>query len=275
MLSSILAVCNAQYVNISCVADNANTKLDCKSYTLTYSANRTVVFDVPAPALNSKVIYIKLQHPALDYFLVEIFNVFPNLKKLSINSDGSSTLPPRAFRNAKNLVDFRVVASKVVSTIDFYVFIDATRLERLAYTSVSHINRNAFVGLNNLVTLDLSFSAVGQCPTPLSINIFYPLVNLKEIFLWSMNVTVIPTTMFAKNKKLEWIHISDELQAVESTFIDHLPNIKRIDISKRSGNGCVAVNIHWASPQPISDFHETMAQCYAKFAMQTTTNGSN
>lgn len=93
---------------------------------------RSVIFDVPVPASNSKVTSIELKHPALHYFLVEIFDIFPNLQRIEIDFDGVAVLPQRAFRNANNLAEFEVYNSEGVSTIDPNVFNEATRLERLS-----------------------------------------------------------------------------------------------------------------------------------------------
>lgn len=248
---------HALHVDISCRIGKTDAELECGGYTVTNEKmDRTVVFDVPGLASNLTVTYIDLTHPALEHFLVEIFAVFPNLQKIFVRCAGSCGVP--SFRNATKLIDFEV-DSVVANGINSNWY-SATKLQRFAYFSITDVDPYAFVGLTNLITLELSMS-FSRCAMPDIA--FYPLVNLKYIFLWNMHVVTIPATMFSKNTKLENIVISDSLsylEAVESTFIDHLPNIKSIYIA----GGCVDV-IKWALPQPISEFHTAMAQCYANY----------
>lgn len=262
----MLVLCHAQRVQISCSTSKADTELSCGYDSVAPSSERNVTLDVDfdVPGSHSKVVYIHLLHPSLGKFLGEVFDVFLNLQKIVIESDGSAILTSNTFRNAKNLVDFEVFNSMVANELGILAFDGATKLQRIAYSFITRIDATAFVGLSNLLNLSLEYSAWSDC-CPIPYNVFYPLINLKEISLWYMHIKTIPATMFLKNTNLETIVIADSLLSVESTFIDHLPNLKVIRIYKAGSTGCLSADVNWVSPQPISQFHTAMAQCYANF----------
>lgn len=254
----VLVTCNAQKVEINCIVGYTGTQLSCSDYTVTPSERRNVSFIGPTPETYEKVKLISLKHPALHYFLIEVFDLFPNLQALYVNIDGSAVLPQFGFQKAKNLEVFEV-SKNTFDTLDGYVFYGAIKLKSITMDSVLRIDENAFYGLSNLDSLYISFSDVGYCS--ISNKAFNPLVNLKTLNFFNIELATVPASLFANNLRLESIGIYDDLQAVESTFIDHLDNLKSIYLSG-STNGCSA---QWTFPNPISDFHLAMASCYGSY----------
>lgn len=229
-------------------------------YTVKPSQTRTVVFNGPTPENYAKVISIYLRHPALHYFLVEIFDLFPNLQSLDVDIDGSAVLPQFGLLNAKNLEYFRIF-KYTLDALEAYAFYGANKLKSINVDSVLRIDEYAFYGLSNLISLQITFSDIGLCS--ISSKAFNSLINLEKIDLFNINLDIIPASLFANNLKLESISILDDLRAVEPTFIDHLQNLKRISIVGASDTHCSVAQ--WTSPEPISQFHLAMAPCYANY----------
>lgn len=227
-------------------------------YIVKPSQTRNVVLNGPTLENYSKVTFMYLKHPALHYFLVEIFTFFPNLQTLNVDVDGSAVLPQFGFSNAKNLEYFRVYKN-TLDALDGFVFYGANKLKQIIVDSVLRIDENAFYGLTNLISLQISFSDVGLCS--ISHKAFDPLINLLNLDFFNIVIETIPASLFANNLQLESISILDDLRAVDPTFIDHLQNLKWISIAGPCG---VA---QWASPDPISEFHLAMAPCYANYTL--------
>lgn len=164
-----------------------------------------------------------MNHPPLHHFLKEVFTLFPNLQSLYVISSGSVSLTPYGFQQAKNLVEF-VIEVHAFAPVNNYVFYGATKLERIEMAGVLRIDELAFAGLTKLNYLYIWTSDLETCPMP--DNVFEPLINLNYLEFFGTRIKRIPTKLFAKNVNLESIVIWDDVQAVESTFIDNLTNLK-------------------------------------------------
>lgn len=257
----IFATCNAQYVELNCDVLNANTELSCNSYTVKPSNGRSVVFKGPIAQNNGQVVTITLLHPSLNYFLVEIFTVFPNLRTLDVSIDGSAVLPQMTLKNAKNLESFRITKTTSDSLDPFAFYDGGNKLKEFVVDGLIHVDEFAFTGLSNLISLEITFSNIRLCS--ISPNALKPLTNLQSVFFWVTGIETIPGSFFANNLKLESIYIDEfTLFSVERTFIDNLTNLKKIKIFGGSGSTC---NAEWTSPNPISAFHSAMAACYDNF----------
>lgn len=255
-----LATCNAQYVEITCSVGSANTQLSCQDYIVKPNRTRTVVVIGPTRENYDKVTFMNLKHPALHYFLVEIFTFFPNLQTLHVDIDGSARLPQFGFQNAKNLEYFRL-SQNTFDSLDGYAFYGANKLKSITIDSILRIDENTFFGLSNLTDLQIYSSDFGMCA--ISNNAFNQLVNLKTIEFFGNWLETIPASLFAYNLKLEQLLIFDNIRTVEATFIDHLVNLKTIRIGGSIDGSC-AIAL-WTFPEPISQFHLAMAPCYANF----------
>ncbi|KAG4068915.1 hypothetical protein HA402_005063 [Bradysia odoriphaga] len=263
VLVSMLLKCQAQNIEFECTGGGTST-LFCGTYTMTasnLSEVRRFVLNGPATTDYAKVTDLSLNHPPLHHFLEEVFTLFPNLQGLYVYSSGSVSIRPYAFQKAKNLVEFSIEtwASAPVSN---YVFYGATKLEKIELFGVLRIDEFAFAGLTNLNYLYISSSDLGTCP--MRDNVFEPLINLKYLEFFLTCIERIPAKLFAKNVNLESVVIWDNIQSVESTFMDNLTNLKNISfISVSDTNSCGSGG--WMSPEPKTQFNSDMATCYANF----------
>lgn len=252
----MLVLCHAEKVEIHCSVGTVVTELSCRSYTVKSGENRAVAFVGPAPANNGLVTSISLLHPSSSTFIAEIFSTFPNLQILSVIVDGTARLSQYTFRYAENLVELDINPYMLFDPLDDFVFIGANRLEKLTLNNVIVTGDCPFYGLTNLVSLAIYYEANIR---PISNTIFNPLTKLKNINVQFLNLKKIPATLFAYNLLREKISIWDNVEAVESTFIDHLLNLKSIGFF----GDCAHAS--WSFPNPISEFHSAMAPCYANY----------
>lgn len=254
----MIILCEAQYVDIACYG---RLQLTCNDYTFKSNKTRTINFNGLNSADYAKVTTLTINHPPLHIFLTEIFTSFPNLQMLDVSTDGSTAIPPFGFINATNLVDLRIDQT-TMAPLNNNAFYGANKLTSIRISSILRLNENAFAGLTNLVCLEILSSDIG--PWPLPKNIFSPLINLKKLTLWNINISKIPATLFANNLNLELLGIVDDLVAVEKTFVENLKNLKHIYIFGQSDGPCSRAS--WTYPDPISQFHSAMSQCYSRFA---------
>lgn len=140
------------------------------------------------------------------------FSSAQNLECLTIISDSLQILPANAFDGATKLVGIAL----------------------LGCPSLIQADEAAFVGLDNLLNLEIWSTPLGPSPT----DIFKPLINLTSIIsLIQIYIEKILAELFANNLKLESIQIADsDIKGVERTFIDDLENLTFIAIESSCAN---------------------------------------
>lgn len=147
-----------------------------------------------------------------------IFNHFPNLQELQLNSVGITALSPDRFENASSLLNLHL-RNNLLHVLQSKLFAKATKLEviDLANNRIETIEDNAFNDLEFLQWLDLSnnsissiqpkafcgaislsFLALGSNQIATIGATALDLLNLKELYLEQNRLKKLPSDIFSK-----------------------------------------------------------------------------
>lgn len=116
----------------------------------------------------------------LGFIPNSLFETFPYLTILSLNSVQLTNLKPHYFKKAENLKGF-FATKNVITTLEANLFVNALNLEEifLKQNLITHVHRLTFSGLTKLVRIDLSLNKI----TNLNPYTFSYLVNLNLLRL--------------------------------------------------------------------------------------------
>lgn len=170
---------------------------------------------------------------------VAIFDTFPNLEDLCLNSAGINNLTSDRFENATNLLNIYLKGNSIES-IPTAVFANASKLETLDLSEnrIETVAENSFEGLVFLNTLDLSNNNItllkrhtfSGAPKLAYLHLVFNLIeaieegafdlpNLSEIYLKSNRIQNLPASVFAQTPFLKEVDLgNNRLASVGEIF---------------------------------------------------------
>lgn len=171
----------------------------------------------------------------LKNFPKNIFEAFPQLQAVTLNSANIKSLTPTTFDRATNLRDLHLKLNKIMK-LNKSIFRNAVRLEQLDLSGneISHIEDEAFDGLKNLRTLKLN----GNRLKTLKTRTLYGLEGLEYLHLYSNRLSIIESQALNLPKLTEVFFGNNRLQVLPSDLFTNAPNL---EVTEFSHNGLIHI----------------------------------
>jgi len=172
-----------------------------------------ILSGLPSNYVNTSVEMITFNGINLAYYPNGIFKFFPNAQAVSMNGCYTTNLLPNAFSNGLNLGSIQIISGNIPSVPAGFAQTCSKMLGvYLMQNNVARVDRKAFIGLKNLVFLDLSYNKITCVPydlfqntpslmairfsnnkiTKLDLRLFKNLPNLNEVDFRSNMITALP-----------------------------------------------------------------------------------
>lgn len=178
-----------------------------------------------------------------------------------ISKLGSDSLIRGDFLNAKSLSTISIIAGNL-RTIRDNVFEGAENLKLLIldFNFLQMIDKNAFVGQEKLTTLSMKSNLIEF----LFDDTFKPLKKLVILDLSSNKLQTISGTLLSSGLLNIFLGFND-LEVVDETFVDNLPSLKTLDLSR---NLCVDSKF-LLDKNPRSEIKESVKDCITENVHRT------
>lgn len=164
----------------------------------------------------------------LKNFPTTIFETFPNLKAVTLNSANIKSLIPTTFNKAVNLEDLHLKMNRIMK-LSKSLFKNAAKLEQLDLSGneISNIEDEAFDGLSKLRTLKLN----GNRLKILKSQTFYGLENLEFLHLYSNRLDSIEPLALNLPKLTEVFFGNNRLRSLPSDLFNKAPSLEITEFS--------------------------------------------
>lgn len=173
-----------------------------------------------------------------------IFETFPRLEAVTLNSANIQSLTPSTFVNAHNLKDLHLKMNKIMKLHRALFATYATNLETLDLSGneISSIEDEAFDGLAKLRTLKLS----GNLLKVLKTRTLSGLHGLEYLHLYSNKLTTIQSQALSLPKLIEVFFGNNRLRTLPNDLFSNTPNLEITEFSdnRLTHIGDTFVNCH-------------------------------
>lgn len=165
---------------------------------------------------------------SLKQFPKQIFELFPNVKAVTLNSADIQFLECNSFKNARNLKDLHLKLNKL-TIVEENAFNNANKLEQLDLSGneVMNIEDYGFRGLRNLLTLKLN----GNQLKVLRNKTFFGLENLEYLHLYSNQLRTIETQALTLPKIAEIFFGHNKLRVLPNDLFVNAPKLEVVEFS--------------------------------------------
>lgn len=189
----------------------------------------------------------------LKTFPKSIFETFPNLEAVTLNSANIKSLAPFTFEKAFNLKDLHLKMNKIMKLKKF-LFMNAAKLEQLDLSGneISIIEDDAFSGLTNLRTLKLN----GNRLKSLKNRTFVGLVNLEYLHLYSNRLDTIDPKAIDLPKLTEVFFGNNRLRILPTDLFINAPNLEVTEFSNNR----------------LTHIGETFSHCHKIYSLNLENN---
>lgn len=164
----------------------------------------------------------------LKNFPKKIFETFPHLEAVTLNSANIKHLTPVTFEKASNLKDLHLKLNKIMK-LSKSLFKSATKLEQLDLSGneISTIEDDAFDGLKNLRTLKLN----GNRLKALKTRTLFGLEGLEYLHLYSNRLSAIEPQALNLPALTEVFFGNNQLQQLPMDLFTNAPNLEVTEFS--------------------------------------------
>lgn len=164
----------------------------------------------------------------LKNFPKTIFETFPHLEAVTLNSANIKSIAPATFEKATNLKDLHLKLNKIMK-LTKWLFKNAERLEQLDLSGneISIIEDEAFTGLKNLRTLKLNGNRLRVLKTPT----FVGLDNLEYLHMYSNRLDTIEPQALGLQKLTEAFFGNNRLRTLPADIFTGAPNLEVTEFS--------------------------------------------
>lgn len=172
-----------------------------------------------------------------------IFETFPHLEAVTLNSANIKSLTPSTFENASALIDLHLKMNKIMK-LHRSLFVHAPNLETLDLSGneISSIEDEAFSGLSKLRTLKLN----GNRLKVLKTRTLYGLESLEYLHLYSNKLATIESQALNLPKLTEVFFGNNRLRTLPDDLFSMAPNLEITEFSNNrlTHIGDAFVNCH-------------------------------
>lgn len=164
----------------------------------------------------------------LKNFPKTIFETFPQLQAVTLNSANIKTLAPNTFEKAVNLKDLHLKLNRIMK-LTKSLFKNAEKLATLDLSSndISNIEDESFNGLKNLRTLKLN----GNRLKILKTQTFFGLESLEYLHLYSNKLDTIEPQALNLPKLTEFFFGNNRLRILPNDLFINAPNLEVTEFS--------------------------------------------
>lgn len=164
----------------------------------------------------------------LKSFPWRIFQIFPQLEAVTLNSANIYNVTSASFANASNLCDLHLKLNKL-KTITRLLFAEAPQLEHmdLSGNEIVEIEEDGFGGLKKLRTLKLN----DNCLKSLGARTFSGAPNLEYLHSYSNHLESIETGALALSKLTEAFFGNNRLRTLSDDLCDGTTNLEVTEFS--------------------------------------------
>lgn len=164
----------------------------------------------------------------LKKFPKTIFDSFPHLQAVTLNSANIRSLDPTTFEKATHLKDLHLKLNKIM-TLTRLLFKHADNLEQLDLSGneIARIEDETFSGLKNLRTLKLNGNRLKQLKT----NTLFGLEALEYLHLYSNRLDTIEPEALNLPKLTEVFFGNNRLRTLPSDLFNAAPNLEITEFS--------------------------------------------
>jgi hypothetical protein len=238
----------------------------------------------PSNYINYGIEKININGVYLAYFPTGVFKIFPNLIAVTMNNCYSTTLVQNAFANCKNLVSIQITNGNIP---DIPAGIAQTCFKvlgmYLAQNNIVTVDKNAFIGLNDLKYLDmrnnkitcLSNDMFQNTPflesinfdnnkiTALSQGLFRYLLHLRIVEFKSNMITTLPYLEIVATGTtygFAFYFDSNQITSIDPILCKIITSRNRMDNIYFFNNPCVKSGVYFINRdncQPIASSYQT------------------
>lgn len=164
----------------------------------------------------------------LKNFPKTIFETFPRLEAVTLNSANIKSIAPTTFEKATNLKDLHLKLNRIMK-LTKSLFKNADRLEQLDLSGneISNIEAESFNGLKNLRTLKLN----GNRLKVLKTTTFVGLESLEYLHLYSNYLETIEPQALSLPKLTEVFFGNNRLRILPTDLFSEAPNLEVTEFS--------------------------------------------
>lgn len=172
----------------------------------------------------------------LKHFPKTIFDTFPHLEAVTLNSANIKSLAPSTFDKATNLRDLHLKLNKIMK-LTKSLFKKADKLEQLDLSGneISNIENDAFDGLSHLRTLKLN----GNRLKVLKTQTFGGLNSLEYLHLYSNRLDTIEPAAIDLPKLTEVFFGNNRLRTLPNDLFNDAPSL---EVTEFSNNRLIRIN---------------------------------
>ncbi|XP_055377442.1 leucine-rich repeat-containing protein 15-like [Condylostylus longicornis] len=174
---------------------------------------------------SKKLLYFK--NSIIPKIPIELFNVYPDLKQLSISNAYVEELPDNL---TSNNLEFLYLSNNKLKSIENNVFKSLPNLKYLwlSNNQIEKINEFAFDDMDNLLFLELSNNEI----TELSDLLFQNIPKLTSLFLSKNKITTLQEGLFDNNTNLYQLNIdNNNILTIDENIFKEVKNLNVLDIS--------------------------------------------
>jgi hypothetical protein len=261
----ILLVALASFVSahqISCTFGIRSNLYACDTRELIFDesdVNDTITFvGEHLPGMDDNdVVFMIFRHSSIPFFVSQVFDVFPRLRRIDHWTPGMTQIQPRAFNRVVRSLEFILIDRANLTTIPAKTFTGLTHLQtlRISYSGVETLHPAAFVGLNNLEGLQMHGNKIKELP----LTVFYPLRRLAFLELEDNQIKRLEGELFIRNPMLLHLRLSlNKIEAIERNFLDKNRHFFLITMR---GNVCADFFLGGNIPDMMAELEE----CFVNF----------
>lgn len=169
--------------------------------------------------------------PGFTTIPTEIFESFPNLVYFALKTD-LEVISPNDWQNATSLIELRLYGHNV-TVLRAHSFnanaLEKLQILRLSYSQLNTIQRDAFVGLNNLTLLDLTDNKIHTIEDGA-----FDLHRVTKLYMAFNELTTLSDSIFCKLPNLQEVKLQYNLLKHIGRSLYCLTNIGQIYLDSNS-----------------------------------------
>lgn len=204
---------------------------------------------------------IRITNSNIPFIITQLFPIFQNVFRITIDSSGLTRIQSNAFSEAKKL-ELIFIVGNPLHTIQADAFLGASKLVNLdlRLNRLRNIHSDAFRGQESLLHLMLEVNQIRRLPS----NVFDSLTNVEAIVLADNYIEVIEGKIFAKNQRLRYIDFArNRINEVQNTVLSGLEDLQLFNVFS---NQCVDNFFVVDDVTSIDDIEKELTDCFTNFS---------
>lgn len=259
-----MSASRAQTVNLNCMFFTEFSQYTCLISNVVVADNENQDFVIggnhTAGRTNNDVQRLQIMFAQTPFIISKLFETFPNVQNLLIDSSGLTRIQLNAFSNARELTTVVIIRNSI-REIPARVFASSPRLRSLDMDTnrIENIDENAFDGLASLQLLYLDQNQINKLPT----NVFRSLSSLRTLFLQDNQLNSLDGSIFANNPQLFQVDIErNRINAIGRNFLDGLNNLFLLTMV---GNVCVSQFWSISGSVTLDSVRADLETCFSNY----------